>query len=679
MTASTTPAGTRGPGLGRAWARDPALWLARAASVFVSIVLCLPMWRGGWLLTGDHAPHIAETIDLARHDSGWSDLAYAGFPLGVLHSPLWYGLLALIVRLGAPAWITYTMAVTLTECALGLVAFELARKRVPVGFALVAAVGVQTQSLLVTGPSGVLTGMWTFGVAITLFLVLVDRLHEPFTARIGAQIAALVGAIGLTHTFAIHAVVAVTAVRCLSLLVLGRDERRAVPGIAAASVLGAVASAAYWLAAALSIDTRDIEPVVSVGWPNFQIFFGPWLDDAFDPRAILSFRTVQLPDMLLWVAAALSFLRLPRMDPRERALFATTVGTMVLVLFVVSHVAELRNRAAFGPIPWRIMVIGRTLLLFLVASAVPRVRLDRRRALALAVVGAVVVVAWSLDRVRWLEVETGSAADPAYAHVEGVFREVRRLAPEIEGRVYVQNTHSVAPPPLGNGHALALLSARAGVRAVGSYYSLVPFATDRWLTAFVGPVVGEIATDSSRTVVEQRLDDLGAEVCVLVDGPSADVMGRWPGYAQLARVGPFTILRRPRPGMARSDDVDAVIHGFRFGDGEIVLDVENRDRAHEVMLAVAFAELWKVDEGPAEAYLARRRNGLMRLHVPAGAHRIVLRYHAPRWPIVPTLLGWALIAAALSTTHRGTRGARTTRASSPTAEESALATGEASH
>jgi hypothetical protein len=631
------------------------------------------MWNGGWLLTGDHAPHIAETIDLAQHRSGWSDLAYAGFPLRVLHSPLWYGLLALVVRLGVPAWITYATAVTLTECALGLVALELARKRVPAGFALVAAVGVQTQSLLVTGPSGVLTGMWTFGLAITLFLVLVDRLHEPFTPRIAAQIAALVGAIGLTHTFAILAVVAVTAVRCLSLLVLGRDERRAVPGIAVASILGAVASTAYWLSATLSIDTRDIEPVVSVGWPNFQIFFGPWLDDAFDPRAILAYRTVQLPDMLLWIAAALSFLRLSRMDPRERALFATTVGTMVLVLFVVSHVAELRHRAAFGPIPWRIMVISRTLLLFLVASAVPRMRLDRRRALALAAAGTAIVVAWSLDRVRWLDAETGSAADPAYAHVEGVFREVRRLAPEIEGRVYVQNTHSVAPPPLGNGHALALLAPRAGVRAVGSYYSLVPFATDRWLTAFVGPVVGEIATDASRTIVEQRLDDLGAEVCVLVDGPTAEAMRHWPGYVQLARVGPFTVLRRPRPGMARSDDVDATVRGFRYGDGEVSFEVENRDRPHEVMLALSFAERWAIDEGPEGAYLARRRNGLMRLHVPAGAHRIVLRYHEPRWPLVPTAVGWALIGLALWLTHRRAP------ASSPTSEDAALATARASH
>jgi hypothetical protein len=658
--------------------QDPAVWLARAASLAVSLVLSFPLWNGGWLLTGDHAPHIAEVIDLAHGSSGWSDVAYAGFPLGVLHSPFWYGLLAALVRLGAPAWATYALAVTLTECVLGLVALELGRRRAPVGAALLAAVAVQTQSLLVTGPSGVLTGMWTFGLATTMFLVLVDRLHEPFTPRIAAQIAALVGGIGLTHTFAIFAVVAVVTVRCLSLVALGRDERRHVPAIAVACVLGAVASAAYWLSASLSIDTRDIEPVVSIGWPNFQIFFGPWLDDAFDPRAVFAYRTPQLPDLLLWLVGALAFLRLSRLDARERALFATTVGTMILVLFVVSHVAELRNRAAFGPIPWRIMVIARTLLLFLSLAAVPRLRLDRRRALALTAAASVVVVAWSLDRVRWLEMETGSAADPAYAQVEAVFREVRRVAPEIEGRVYVQNTHSVAPPPLGNGHALALLPARAGVRAVGSYYSLVPFPVDRWLTAFVGPIVGEIATESSRPQVEQRLDDLGAEVVVLVDETTADVMRGWPGYVQLARVAPFTIFRRHRPGMARSDDADASVSRFHYEDGEVRFDASSR-RAHEVMLAISFAERWELEGAPPEAYVARRRNGLMRVHLPPGEHAIRLRYHEPRWPLVPSALGWCAIALAVWVTHRRGPGARATRAAPPSAQDTALATGKAGH
>ncbi|MBX7194641.1 MAG: hypothetical protein K1X94_21480 [Sandaracinaceae bacterium] len=617
------------------------------------MILTVPLWRGGWLLLGDHAPHIAEAIDLSRTSSGWSDLAFAGFPLGVLHSPLWYGLLALVVRLGVPAWVAYCAFVTGTEIALGLVAFEVGRRRTTPAIALLAGVAVQTQSLLVTGPSGVLTGMWTFGLAIALFLVLVDRLHEPFDGRIGAQIAALVAGIGLTHTFAIHAVVALVLVRCVSLVVLGPEERRAVVGIGTAAALGAVASAAYWLAAALSIDTHDIQPVVSLGWPNFQIFFRPWLEEAFDPASVIAYRTPELPDLLLLLAAAISFLRMSRLDTRERALFATTVGTMVVVLFVVAHIATMRYRHIFGPIPWRIMVVTRSLLLFAALAAVPRLRLDARRSIALVVVAGVLCLSWASHRARLLGMEAGNSADSSYEEVQGVFAQVGRLAPSVEGRVYVQNTHGIAAPPLGGGHPLALLPARAGVHAVGSYYSLVPFATDGWLTSFGGPVAGEGVSDATRGAIDERLDDLGAELVVLVDRSSTDVMRRWtPEYRVVGAAGRFTILRRPRPGLARSDDAAAHVGPVALGDGTITFDVTHASRDHDVMLAVSYAQRWALDEAPEGAYLARRRNGLMRLHLPAGDHHVAIGYHAPRWPLAASALGWVLIAMWAITSRR---------------------------
>jgi len=608
------------------------------------------------------------------------------FRSGVLHSPLWYGLLALAVRLGLPAWASYCAAVTATECVLGLVALEVGRKRAPAGVALVGAVLVQTQSLLVTGPSGVLSGMWTFGLAIAMFLVLVDRLHEPFTGRIGAQIAALVAGIGLTHTFAIHAVVALVLVRSVSLLVLGREERRSIVGIGAACAVGAIASAGYWLAAALSIDTHDIQPVVSLGWPNFQIFFRPWLDDAFDPLAILVYRTPELPDLLLVLGAGLSFLRLARLDSRERALFATTIGTMVVVLFVVAHIATMRERAIFGPIPWRIMVVTRCLLLFTVLAALPRVRADGLRAVALTALAGLLCVGWAGERARILTIESGAGDVSTVAEVESVFREVARLAPGIEGRVYVQNTHAIAAPPLGGGHPMALLSARAGVHAVGSYYSLVPFPVDMWLTSFVGPIVGQVASPTSRAVIEERLDDLGAEVVVLVDEPTETAVRAWtPEWREIGTAGRFTIFRRPRPGLARGEEPGVTVERVVLGDGEIVLDVAGPLTEHDVLVAVSYGQRWRLEGAPQGAYLARRRNGLMRVHLPPGDHHVVIRYEAPRWPLVLTVLGWSGIALWwwLTRPRPGVRRSLLaplpSPGPSPGVGETALAPGEAGH
>jgi hypothetical protein len=329
---------------------------------------------------------------------------------------------------------------------------------------------------------------------------------------------------------------------------------------------------------------------------------------------------------------------------------------MVLVLFVVAHIATMRDRALFGPIPWRIMVVARSLLLFAALAAFPRVRLEGRRALALTAIVAVLCLSWANERGRLLSIESGGASDSVYREVHDLFGEVARVAPSIEGRVYVQNTHGIAAPPLGGGHPLALLSARSGVHGVGSYYSLVPFATDLWLTSFAGPVVGHNATDSSRPLIDERLDDLGAELVVLVDRPTVDVMSRWgPEYSVVARTGRFVLLRRRRPGMARSDDANATVENVRIEDGRVEVDVSSA-REHDLMLAVSYALRWAIEEAPEGTYLARRRNGLMRIHLPRGRHHVVLQYRPPLWPLVLSAFGWLMIVgwAARAFTRRRT-------------------------
>lgn len=619
------------------------VWVTRIASIVCSIVLCIPFWRGGWRISGDHAAHIAELLDLASNTSGWSDIAFAGFPLGTLHSPLWYGLLAFFISLGAPAWMTYCIGVTGTEIFLGLVALEVGSRRAQRAPALVIAVLVQTQSLLVTGPSGVLSGMWTFGLACAFFIWLVDRVHERMEGQVPLQIAALIGVIGLTHTFAIFAVVAVVFVRSLTLLTSGPEQRRQIPALALASMLGAVCAAAYWIAALLTIDTRDVVPVVSFGWPNFQIFFGPLLDDAFVPGPVVANFLPTFPDLILWTLAALSLLRLGQLQTRDRTFLATALATMTVVLFVVSHIAEWQGRSLFGPIPWRILVVVRCLLLVPALSLFPRARLGTRAQIATLTLGIVLASYWTAQRERWLRAEMPGPRDPSHEHVIALQRTLAHFAPTFRDRVYVQNTHGMAPGALAGGHALALLHARSGLNAVGSYYSLVPFPTDRWLTSFGDPLVGSSPNNASRGVVDERLDSLGVEALVVSDPTTIETLRGWtPAYTDLGTVGPFAIFRRPRPGMARSN-ANVSVENFSLEDGEIQFDVGDADATHDVLLAVSFNEHWNIIEGPEHAYLARRMDGLTRLVVPAGRHHIVLRYERPRWPTYVSIIAWLVL------------------------------------
>lgn len=658
--------------IARALRRDPASWLARVVSVCVSVWITLPIWNGGWLVHGDHAPHIQELLDLATHSSGWSDVAFAGFPLGALHSPLFFGLLAGLVRLGVPAWLAYTSFLTLTEIFLGLVAFELGRRRTTPGVALGAGVLVQTQSLLVSGPSGVLSGMATFGLAVAFFLLLADRLHARLEPRTYVQIAALVALIGLTHTFAIHAVVALVLVRTAGLLLAGKEERRAILGIGAACALGAVASAGYWLTAVLSIETSQMTPVVQSGWPNFQIFLRPFLERAFSPKVILTKGSAELPDLLLLTLSAFAFLRLYRLDRRTGSLVVTSSATMLFVLVVISHVATMSNREVFGPIPWRIMVVVRALLLFLVVGLFAHVRLSPRRSIALTLAISALSLGWAAQRAHLLQAPIPPRESLAYSDVDALFRELGRLAPSVRGRVYIQNTHGTAAVPLRDGHPLALAPARAGVRAVGSYYSLVPFATDRWLSSFAGPVVGERVSDSTRANIDRRLDDLDAELVVLTEPRSASILRRWQSrYEELAEIGPFTIFRRSSPGMATSQTPGTTVSSFRLEDGRITFDVTSPEREAAVDVAVSYARGWRVASALPRDSILPRESGLMQVYVPRGTHHVELVYEQPRWPSWLGLLGWALVLGWGWFAWRSPRAAETAPgATSPSAEPS---------
>ena len=46
-------------------------------------IVSAPIWRGGYLTYIDNSVHIAEILELSRNQArGWSEIAFAGFPLG---------------------------------------------------------------------------------------------------------------------------------------------------------------------------------------------------------------------------------------------------------------------------------------------------------------------------------------------------------------------------------------------------------------------------------------------------------------------------------------------------------------------------------------------------------------------------------------------------------------------
>ena len=80
--------------------------LCFATLLLTGIVLSLPLMGSGFMYYVDNAVHLAELQSLA-FEGGWSELNFCGFPLSLLHSPLWYGLLAVLVSAGVSSVFVY--------------------------------------------------------------------------------------------------------------------------------------------------------------------------------------------------------------------------------------------------------------------------------------------------------------------------------------------------------------------------------------------------------------------------------------------------------------------------------------------------------------------------------------------------------------------------------------------
>ena len=93
------------------------------------LLLTWPLWKdGGYRTYLDNPCHLAEIERLAEN-AGWSEDGYAGFPVGLLHSPLWYGMLAAWRRFGLAFEPIYGGLVCFSLIAPALAMYRIARRR----------------------------------------------------------------------------------------------------------------------------------------------------------------------------------------------------------------------------------------------------------------------------------------------------------------------------------------------------------------------------------------------------------------------------------------------------------------------------------------------------------------------------------------------------------------------
>lgn len=631
------------------------------------LVLAWPILSGGWLTYLDNPAHVAEIHSLALDNGGgWSDIAWCGYPLGRLHSPLFFGGLAALERAGLDVGALYAALVVLGFLTPPLILLGLGWYRAGGPAAVILAWLLLVQKTSLVGYSSPLGGMWTFYLSCGAFLLLAARLadrRDRFSNLF--WIAGLYGLLGLTHLFTLVPAVLLFAVHMINRLSRRRNLRFLWAQMAAA-VLGAVASAAYWAPLLLAGDGID---VLSYNLPPLKLLARLLWGVSMvglrrgDADLFAGFHLASaLPQMLLVAAGIAGFVldrRRPARDRSTLVAYGFSVAAIVLGMLLVMGAFQAAGRDIdwLGHVSWRLLYFVR---LGLALAAIPLLaRLAQRlqqwtttwKATPIRLAGAVVLVVMSLGLGAPLRAVT---LDPAGTQM----KEIRHLWTWLAanrrpdwGRVYVQDPFG-SPDRLGNSHIMALTSHNTGVDQVGPLYAGSPFPTVSWLVGESRKIFGKPMRNSSQFLRMLRLLPLANTTRLVLHWPDLAREMVSKGYARDEfHTEHYTVLALtdyPASRWVEPLTGKLTARAVRLRPGQWQVTTEAGQAGGSALLKASWSPHWQVvsAEGPG---LEMDQHGLIRLtDLPAGHHVTVLEFRQPRWPDTLSVLGWAVWLLLLS-------------------------------
>lgn len=681
------------------------------------LVLAWPILRGGYETYLDNPVHLAEIHSMAFDArGGWSDLSFCGFPLHLLHSPLWYGLLAVLARLHLPAGPLYGAMVLAGLLAPPLALYKVARRRLPPAAAGGIAYLLLLQRPGFIGYGSATGGMWTYYLGASGLVLLAGHLGRETPSRRDAfWTAAGVGLISLTHLFVLPPLLVLAAIHAGRTALRGAEGRRRLLRESGAAGLGLLAASAYWLPAVLTRGTMtwhaqnlgasrilarllvptDVLHLIFVGLPV------PSLGLLLQALPMLALAAMFLPSLL--------FLR----DRRDDApLYGALLAAVFLVLLV--WIVPSFDLKILGPVSWRLLYFVR---IGMALSAIPLLarlssrrvgsapreetarredpgrrglstrsgsasRLGRTAAALLGLAGIVLGAIWGAPL---------RAAVPALHGRE--MAEVRELWDWLAahrsrdwGRVYLQDTFMVRPGQarLANSHVLALTARETGVLQLGAAYGIVPYPT-RWTLSEFGTLYGRMPVDEARLrEIVSSMHRTNATHLVTSDPDMARVLSGTPAFQLLHRVGRFSVLRlagsesewvsaepagAPRHGQPAgsgsgptSNAPPAGVEAASFEVGKVKVRFTEGGPPGDLLVKVSFHPFWRL-EGSANGTLGEDPDGLIRVsRLELRDREITLTYDPPRWPARLSFTAWIGILA-LGLAARGPGGDRARRGS----------------
>lgn len=606
-----------------------------------ALLLCLPIWQGGWLTYLDNPAHVAEIRSLAAEGwGGWSPFAFAGLSLDALHSPvIWRGL-ALLTRWGVPLGWTYPLCVTLGVAAPAWAMFTVARRQRSAEWALVVAWLVLIQRPSLVGTASATGGMWAFHLGIGGLILLSDRLTRPRSeGPQTAVIALLLGAIGLTHLFVLVAAALMVAVA----LVLRQVPWRVVLG---AGALGAAMASPYVIPV-LAASGASFRPPQNLAWDQLAqllvlptdvidlVTHSPW----FSAESAVPWSLESVPMVALLAWGVVGAWRARTQGPRIAQLGAI-LAVVVIALLLLAHPLRL---TFLGPVSWRFLAVVRVAAALAAAGALPvgvasaPATAKWRAASAVAVVASAWLWGAPLNR------EAPRTQDHEMKDVSALWTWLH-AHPQPRGRVYLQDTFMTPPygEALVRSHVLTLTYAEAGVEALGPMYGIIPSATANHTVSELGQLFGApvslLAHDPDRLRRQMQTFDVTRLVTA---SPRAEAAVTATGLlTPVTRIGRFAVSDGPSTWPQLPGDPMPPVRADTLSP-QVLEATVSPDNEGTATLSHAFHPFWRVVRGPPGTTLEPSRHGLITLRLPPGTHAVSLRYEPPAGLWWVSLLGLA--------------------------------------
>jgi hypothetical protein len=615
-----------------------------------AVSIALPILRIGYLTYIDNAVHLAEVYDLARGTgNGWSELAFAGFPLTTLHSPIWYPLLARLTRAGAPLEPIYAGLLMLGFAAPALALYAVARRRTSPMRAGVLAYLVLVQPSMIWGIGSPLGGMWTNALASAALVLLADLLSRPaLTAGQHWAASALLAFAVLTHLFVLPLAAMLAAITTALHLRAGSITRGELLRRIAGWALAGLASAQYWLTL-LWVGNQSAAP--HQAFHPLDVLVRLLLPA--DPMLLLNHIPAEAIRWDLHLTDAVPMLlvvglgvvgaarRTVREDPLVRVGFS--LGLVVLGSLLVDHYFPL---GFLGPVSWRLIEWVRIGAAFAAIAAVTDLRVGRLARLghAGAVAAALAATAsglwWGLPLRRDCPASLAQDVERANA----LFAWLEQNASPDWGRLYLQDTFGRRwrEAGLAHSHLLALASHHVGLPQIGTYYGVVPYKL-RWTLSEFDTLF--TTWEPTRDWVVEALGKTNSGVIVASNRETSDFLAKTGEFDDLYSVSRYTVWRlrgasnHPVAELGPTNHVGPV----ELQPGELRFDLRTEYPAARVLAKTAWHPWWHL-EGIPGAWLRESPEGFLVIDdIPSGEFHVRLWYEPSPLPRRLTLAGWSIL------------------------------------